>query len=103
MGALGVLMGIGLFDVTGGAGREPRYEITTPVFDRIRIQLDRRYFPGKQVTIEKRGAGPYIQKALWNGKEITGRFWITHAEFVRGGTLLLETSSVPNKQWGVRQ
>lgn len=52
MGALGVLMAIGLFDVQGGASVDPRYEITSPIFDRITIQLDERYYPGKKFVIE---------------------------------------------------
>jgi putative alpha-1,2-mannosidase len=101
MGALGVLMGVGLFDVTGGSGRDPRYEITTPVFDRVEIDLDARYYPGRRVTILKRGRGPYIQRARWNGQELQGRFWVTHAEFIQGGTLELETAESPNRTWGV--
>lgn len=102
MGALGVLMGIGLFDVTGGAGIDSRYEITTPVFSRIRVRLDPRYFSGKLVTIDKQGEGRYIQRAFWNGRELRGRFWVTHAEFVKGGTLRLETGPQPNRSWGVQ-
>ena len=47
MGGLGVLMAMGLFDVTGGAGTEPRYEITSPLFDRVTVTLDPRYYPGR--------------------------------------------------------
>lgn len=49
MGALGVLMAIGLFDVQGGASVEPRYEITSPVFDKITIQLDKPVLSGERV------------------------------------------------------
>ena len=58
MGGLGVLMAIGLFDVTGGAGTEPRYEITSPIFDRVTVALDPRYYAGGRFTIVTRGNAP---------------------------------------------
>lgn len=103
MGALGVLMAIGLFDVQGGAAVEPRYEITSPLFDRVTITLDPRYYTGKMFTIETRGNKPgnvYIQSARLNGKPIEGRFWITHREFTAGGRLEIELGPKPNKRWG---
>ena len=45
MGALNVLMAMGLFSVNGGSV-EPFYEITSPVFDRIMVHLDPRYYEG---------------------------------------------------------
>jgi len=39
MGALGVMMAIGLFDEQGGAALKPTYQITSPVFDRVTIHL----------------------------------------------------------------
>ena len=35
MGALGVLMAIGLFEVDGGCAEKPFYEITSPLFDKV--------------------------------------------------------------------
>jgi predicted alpha-1,2-mannosidase len=104
MGALGVLMALGLFDVQGGAELEPRYEITSPLFDKATIQLDSRYYPGKTFTVTTRNNQPanvYIQSAKLNGKPIEGRFWITHQEFTQGGTLEIELGPQPNKSWGV--
>jgi predicted alpha-1,2-mannosidase len=104
MGGLGALMAIGLFDIQGGASVEPRYEITSPLFDRTVIQLDRRYYPGSTFTILTRDNRPgnvYIQSAKLNGKPIEGRFWITHREFAAGGVLEIELGPEPNKNWGV--
>ncbi len=104
MGGIGVLMALGLFDVTGGAGTEPRYQITSPLFDRITIALDPRYYPGKTFTITTRGNQPgnvYIQSARLNGKPLTGRYWITHRELTAGGALDITLGPQPNKQWGV--
>jgi putative alpha-1,2-mannosidase len=104
MGGLGVLMAMGLFDVTGGAATEPRYEITSPLFDRIRVTLDPRYYPGRTFTITTSNNRPeniYIQSAALNGKPITDRFWITHRELTSGGVLAITLGPRPNTQWGV--
>ncbi len=99
MGALGVLMAMGLFQVDGGSAVESRYEITSPIFDRITIHLDPGYFPGKKFVIKthNNSAGNmYIQSARLNGETIN-RFWFTHDELTRGGKLELELGPVPNK------
>lgn len=104
MGALGVLMSIGLFDVQGGAAVEPRWEITTPVFDKVTIQLDSNYYSGNKFTIDVKGnptEDVFIQSAKLNGKPLD-RYWITHKEIVDGGKLTLEVGPEPNKEWGIK-
>jgi predicted alpha-1,2-mannosidase len=104
MGGLGVLMAIGMFDIQGGAEVASRYELTAPLFDRVTIHLDHRYYPGDKVVIVARDNRPgnvYIQSAAWNGKPISDRFWITHQEFRSGGTLELRLGPQPNKNWGI--
>ena len=103
MGALGVLMAIGLFDVQGGASTTPQYELTSPIFDKVTIQLDNRYYPGKEVVIETVNNSPkniYIQKVTWNGVEHSS-FQLPHEELVKGGRLVIELGDTPNKAWGV--
>lgn len=104
MGALGVLMAAGLFDVQGGAEAEPRYEITSPLFEKVTFQLDPKFYPGKTFTVVARNAKPgnvYIQSTKLNGKPLAGRFWVTHKELVAGGVLEVELGPQPNKSWGV--
>lgn len=96
------LLSLGLFDVSGGTHREPVYEITTPVFERVAIRLDPRYYPGDAFVIQARNAGPghvYIQRALLNGRPLE-RPWFYHREFAAGGELTLELGPEPNKAWG---
>jgi putative alpha-1,2-mannosidase len=105
MGALGVLMAIGLFQVDGGSAVEPRYEITSPIFDRVSIYLDPDYFPGKKFVIESKNNSAenmYIQSARLNGRSYN-RFWFSHDELTRGGKLELELGPVPNKDWGIAE
>ena len=102
MGALGVLMSIGLFEVQGGASVEPRYEITSPVFDQVTIQLNKEYYPAETFTIQTTANTPdniYIQSAQLEGKPLK-RFWFLHKNFADGGTLSIDLGSEPTN-WGV--
>ena len=96
-------MAIGLFDVQGGASVDPRYEITSPIFDRITIQLDERYYPGKKFVIEVKNNSAknvYIQSARLNGNPLN-TYYFPHTEFAKGGVLEIELGPEPNKQWGI--
>jgi putative alpha-1,2-mannosidase len=98
------MMAIGLFQMRGGAAIEPVYEITTPVFDRITIQLDPRHYPGKQFTIVTHNNEPenhYIQSATLDDRPLD-RPWFYHRDLVEGGTLELHLRPTPNRQWGSR-
>ena len=64
---------------------EPSYTITRPVFDKITIQLDSKYYKNKQLIIEKKGQGK-INKIQINGKTIKSYF-ISHASLVNGYNL----------------
>jgi putative alpha-1,2-mannosidase len=102
MGSLAVLLKIGLFSTNGGIAPKPFYELTSPIFSKITLHLDQRYYPGKQVTIEVRNNGPenfYIQSAEWNGKK-WDKPWIWHEDFVKGGKLVLVMGDKPNMSWG---
>jgi predicted alpha-1,2-mannosidase len=103
MGSVSALMAIGLFDVQGGAAVKPTYQITSPVFDRVTIHLNRDYFSGGDFTIVTRNNSPkniYIQRAWLNGKPLT-RCWFDHADLVRGGKLEIELGPEPNRSWGI--
>ena len=104
MGALSALMSVGLFNVLGNQSLEPFYEVTSPVFDEVKIRLSLEYHSsGGYFTIRTHGNGPsavYIQKAKLNGSPLNA-CWFTHEEFKKGGTLDLWLGAVPNKAWGV--
>ena len=103
MGALGALMAIGLFDVQGGVALKPTYQVTSPIFDQVRIHLNPAYFPGREFVIKaaKNSAqNMYIQSAALNGRALN-QFWFDHAELVKGGRLELTLGPEPNRQWGV--
>jgi predicted alpha-1,2-mannosidase len=99
-----VLMSMGLFEMDGGCSVRPYYDIGSPLFDRVTIHLDPRYYGGKDFVIEARNNSPenvYVQRAMLNGKELD-RAWIYHDEIVAGGRLELEMGAYPNMAWGSR-
>lgn len=105
LGALGVLMAIGLFDVQGCVGTEPRLEITGPVFDRVILTFPSTDDPLKNTRFEivakrKNNGDIYIQNAILNGKQWNS-FSFPVKELLRGGKLELEMGPEPDKEWGI--
>ena len=102
MGAWYVMSAIGLFEMDGGGSVKPVYEITSPLFSKITVHLDPRYYPGKTFVIDARNCSKknrYIQSATLDGKPLT-RCWFYHSELVDGGSLVLEMGPQPNRSWG---
>jgi len=99
MSAWYVLAASGFHPIAPG---NPRYELTSPVFSSIRINLDPVYATGKTFTIVAKNNSPqniYIQSATLNGKSYE-KCYIDHADIIKGGTLQLVMGSEPNKNWG---
>ncbi len=104
MGSLNALMAIGIFNVHGGCDREPFYEISSPIFDRVTIHLNSQYHAGGAFVIQAENNGPgirYIQSAKLNGR-LLDKPWFHHRDLVAGGTLLISLGDDPNPQWGSR-
>lgn len=101
MGSWYVLSAMGLFEMDGGASFDPVYEISGPLFEKITIQLDPKYYKGGVFVIEARNSSKinrYIQSATLNGKTLN-KFWFRHADLVHGGKLSLVMGPEPNKKW----
>lgn len=95
---------MGLFSIVGTESQKPYYEITAPVFDKITISLDKKYYAGDKFVIKTYNnskANCYIQKAKLNGKELND-FWFYHEDFAKGGLLEIWLGNQPNKEWGVQ-
>jgi len=102
MGALAVLMKIGLFEMKGGAALKPEYEIGSPIFDKVTIHLNEKYYPGEKFVIEasnNTSSNIYIQSAQLNDQDWQ-KPWFYHDDLVKGGTLRLEMGKQPNEKWG---
>ena len=102
MGAWYVMSAMGLFQMDGGCAVKPIYEIGSPVFDRVVIRLDPKYYPGGRFVIEAKDNSKrnvYVQSATLDGKGLE-RPWFYHRQLVDGGKLVLRMGPEPNKGWG---
>jgi len=99
MGALAVLMKIGIFSMDGGTAVEPFYELSSPIFDEIKIQLNPDYYSDNSLIIKTKNnsaKNKYIQSILWNGTP-TESIKFLHKDIVNGAVLSLEMGDQPNK------
>lgn len=99
MSAWYVLAASGLYQVCPG---KSQYDITSPVFDKVSIALDPKYYDGKQFTIVAENNSPtnvYIQRATLNGADYNKTF-IDFADIVKGGELHLVMGDKPNEHFG---
>lgn len=102
MGSWFVMTAMGLFEMEGGCEVEPMVNITSPLFNKITVNLDNKYYKGKQFTIEARNNSKeniYIQSATFNDKPLNS-VRIKFKDMVEGGKLILEMGPEPNKEWG---
>jgi predicted alpha-1,2-mannosidase len=91
MGGVSALMSLGLFSLQGTCSQKPVYEITSPVFDEITIQLNPHYAGGKVFKIkvhDNSETNCYIQKATLN-KQTLNQLVFSHDDFAKGGELEL--------------
>ena len=73
---------MGLYPVSPA---ESFYAVTSPVFDKITIELDSKYYNQNHLVIEKEGIG--IVKQLKIGEEISKSFFINHSDLVQSNHL----------------
>ena len=103
LGAWFVLNSMGLFDVQGLTSSNPTMQLGSPMFRKVTIKLDQKYYPGKELVIETTGNVPddrYVQSVTFNGESINNS-WIYWKELVKGGTLKFDMGDQPNKNWGI--
>ena len=90
-----VFSSMGFYPVTPGF---PIYNIGSPLFTDVQVSL-----PGGKtfriVAKDCSDTNKYIQSAKLNGKPLD-KPWFTHDDIKKGGTLVLEMGSRPNKSWG---
>ncbi len=102
MSAWFVLAASGLHQACPG---DPRYEIFSPLFDKVTFRLDPKYSKGGKFIVTARNNSRdniYIQSAKLNGQPLD-RCWITYREITAGGRLDLTLGPKPNIEWGVAQ
>lgn len=98
MSAWYVLAAAGIHPVCPG---DMRYEITSPVFEKVEIRLDPMTASGKRFVIEAQGNSPeniYIQSATLNGKPYD-KCYLMQGDIAQGGKLVLTMGAHPSR-WG---
>ncbi|PXY46705.1 GH92 family glycosyl hydrolase [Flavobacterium hydrophilum] len=99
MGSLNVLLKIGLFQMNGGTDKEAEYQIGSPIFTKVSIQLNPKYYQGKNFIIEAHNNSAeniYIKEIKYNNTPVEN-FSIPHSAVTNGGKLILEMSNKAKK------
>lgn len=95
MSAWYILSSLGFYSVAPG---QDLYVIGTPLFDKATIHLEN----GNAFTIRAHNRTPenyYIQSASLNGVGYSNSY-LLHQDIMKGGELVFEMGSNPNKDWG---
>ena len=97
LGAWYVISSIGLFDVKGLASIDPTYSVGSTLFDKVTIQLNKKYYKGDQFVIEASNNNKqniYVTDYALNGKKLAVPT-IKFKDVVAGGKLSVSMSNVP--------
>jgi predicted alpha-1,2-mannosidase len=98
MSAWQVLSSIGVYPMAPGTDQ---WGISTPVFSRVDVTLDRAYYPHGKLTITAPGSSDtdrYVQTARLGGRPLNTTY-ITGADIKAGRDIALTVGSSPSK-WG---
>lgn len=89
MSAWAVFSMMGIYPDCPGS---PYYTVTSPVFDKVTLHLDSRYYPDGDITItadRSNATGKYIKSVSLGGKKLNS-FRISHKELIKNRSLLLK-------------
>lgn len=89
MSAWAVFSMMGIYPDCPGS---PYYTVTSPVFDKVTLHLDSRYYPDGDITItadRSTATGKYIKSVSLGGKKLNS-FRISHKELIKNRSLLLK-------------
>lgn len=101
LGAWYVISSMGLFDVKGLTDSQPSFGLGAPLFDKITIQLNPKYYSGKEFVIEVKGNAPensYVQQYVLNGKPLHEPR-LPFASFAEGGVLEVDMGAQPKDSY----
>jgi predicted alpha-1,2-mannosidase len=97
LGAWYVMSSIGLFDVKGFTQSDAELGIGSPLFDKVKIKLNPRYFKGKEFVIEIKNnsnSNGYVQSVQLDRQQLHRPF-IPLERIKNGGKLVLLMGSQP--------
>ena len=92
---------MGLFDVKGLTDSQPSFGLGAPLFDKITIQLNPKYYSGKEFVIQVKGntrENGYVQQYRLNGKMLHEPR-LSFAAFSGGGVLEIEMGDRPKDSY----
>lgn len=98
LGAWYVISSLGLFDIKGLTDINPSFALGSPLFDKITIQLNNKYYKGDTFVIEAENNSKknrYVKQYNLDGKPWQG-IHIPFEKVVNGGTLKVEMTDIPN-------
>jgi len=104
MGGWFTITSIGIFEMNGGVTDSSKEDLTAPLFDKITISPDPKYYNGKEFVITTENNTPeniYIQSAKLNAKPLN-KSWIYYSDIANGGHLNFILGNQPNPEWGER-
>jgi predicted alpha-1,2-mannosidase len=102
LSSLFVLISMGLFEMDGGCSTEPYFDLSSPLFKKVKIHLDKKYYSGNTFeieTINNSEQNIFIQSATLNGKPLLKPI-LLHKDLVKGGKLVFIMGNRPNENWG---
>ena len=89
MSAWAVFSMMGIYPDCPGS---PYYTITSPVFDKVTLHLDSRYYPDGDITItadRSNATGKYIKSVSLGGKKLNS-FRISHKDLIKNKNLIMK-------------
>ena len=97
MGALSVLLKLGLFQLNGGTEENPAYQINSPIFEQIKIRLHPDYYEGDsfEILMDTMASDcPWIDQAQFQDEKHRD-LQLTHGQITNGGVLQLSMKCAP--------
>lgn len=89
MSAWAVFSMMGIYPDCPGS---PYYTITSPVFDKVTLHLDKRYYPDGDITItadRSAATGKYIKSISLGGKKLNS-YRISHKDLIKNKNLIMK-------------
>ena len=88
---------MGLFDVKGFTDIKPQIGLGSPLFKKITIKLNKKYYKGTQFVIEAKNSSDkniYVKSFKYNNKVLHQPF-LPLADVLNGGKLSLDMGKKP--------
>lgn len=101
LGAWYVISSLGLFDVKGLTDSQPSFALGSPLFDKVTIRLDERYYPGREFVIQARNnnlENTYVDRFELNGAKLDAAR-IPFSAIAQGGVLDVTMSNQPRDDY----